>query len=80
MNEDIIVEAIADGVQARLTIQSSQRAFTYQTLTPVADSSGLAKIREPVKDKGKTKQPRRRDSDDEDEGEGNRRGEFDSCV
>jgi hypothetical protein len=75
MNEDIIVEAIADGVQARLTVQSSQRAFTYQTLTPVADSSGLAKTREPVKDKGKTKQSRQRDSYEEEEGD--RRGKLD---
>ncbi|KAG9118396.1 DNA mismatch repair protein, partial [Ceratobasidium sp. 392] len=71
MNEDIIVEAIADTVQAKLAAQSSQRTFTYQTLTPVGDSSFSSrptKVRETVAG-AKPKATQRRSSDDESEEE-----------
>ncbi|KAJ1301984.1 hypothetical protein OPQ81_000819 [Rhizoctonia solani] len=39
MNEDIIVETISDAIQGKLASQSSQRTFTYQTLTPITDAN-----------------------------------------
>ncbi|CUA71089.1 DNA mismatch repair protein Mlh1 [Rhizoctonia solani] len=39
MNEDIIVETISDAIQTKLASQSSQRTFTYQTLTPITDTT-----------------------------------------
>ncbi|CAE6461681.1 unnamed protein product [Rhizoctonia solani] len=39
MNEDVIVETISDAIQTKLASQSSQRTFTYQTLTPITDTS-----------------------------------------
>ncbi|QRV82138.1 DNA mismatch repair protein Mlh1 [Ceratobasidium sp. AG-Ba] len=76
MNEDIIVEAIADAIQAKLTTQSSQRTFTYQNLTPVGDSSPnnrLSKTREPSKEKGKTPVAEAQNLDDEPQERGSRR-------
>lgn len=70
MNEDVIVEAIADAVQVKLAAQSSQRTFTYQTLTPVGDtgsSNVLSKMRELSKGKGKGKQVPQPTSESEDE-------------
>ena len=77
MNEDVIVEAIADVVQGKLAVQSSQRTFTYQTLTSIGDggsSNVLSKMRELSKGKGKGKQPRPPVSDSEDEDGNNKRG------
>ncbi|KAG8710768.1 DNA mismatch repair protein, partial [Ceratobasidium sp. 395] len=71
MNEDIIVEAIADALQGKLAAQSAQRTFTYQTLTPVGDSSALnrpTKSREPLGGI-KSKEAQRKNLDDEGEGE-----------
>ncbi|KAF8601503.1 DNA mismatch repair protein MutL [Ceratobasidium sp. AG-I] len=76
MNEDVIVEAIADAVQGKLAAQSSQRTFTYQTLTPVGDGSNsnlLSKMRELSKGNGKGKQSRQPVSDSEDEDGNNKR-------
>ncbi|KAG8762754.1 DNA mismatch repair protein [Ceratobasidium sp. 423] len=39
MNEDVIVETISDAIQGKLASQSSQRTFTYQTLTPITDTN-----------------------------------------
>ncbi|CAE6486563.1 unnamed protein product [Rhizoctonia solani] len=39
MNEDVIVETISDAMQGKLASQSSQRTFTYQTLTPITDTN-----------------------------------------
>ncbi|KAG8697369.1 DNA mismatch repair protein [Ceratobasidium sp. 394] len=44
MNEDLIVEAIADAIQGKLAAQSAQRTFTYQTLTPVGDSDASSRF------------------------------------
>ncbi|KAH7345569.1 DNA mismatch repair protein MutL [Rhizoctonia solani] len=47
MNEDVIVETISDAIQIKLAAQSSQRTFTYQTLTPITDTNsrlGFSKV------------------------------------
>jgi DNA mismatch repair protein MLH1 len=70
MNEDVIVEAISDAIQGKLAVQSSQRTFVYQTLTPVTDpsgSSGFPKGIASARGKSKNRVSQTAASDDEHE-------------
>ncbi|ELU45202.1 DNA binding protein [Rhizoctonia solani AG-1 IA] len=52
LNEDVIVETISDAIQEKLAVQSSQRTFTYQTLTPITETNskiGFPKVSAPTK-------------------------------
>lgn len=68
MNEDVIVEAVSDAIQEKLAVQSSQRTFVYQTLTPITgtnDSSGPSKVLATAKGKNKARASQAIASDDE---------------